>query len=130
MLLERKADKEEREKRELALSQDTARAEHNNTRIKQIILFPGSIEEYERFRGYGAEIVDTLRRDKGVYIGELKDFGVFPKTPGELWSDSRSLITEKRNFIEHLLASGVEALVNVCFETEGSSILGEGSTRS
>ncbi len=56
-----------------------------------VTLFPGSVAEYERFRGYEVEIVDTGRQGKWVFAGE-----------------------RDRELLFALIdAHGVEALVNV-----------------
>ncbi|MFA6023404.1 MAG: hypothetical protein WC781_04935 [Candidatus Pacearchaeota archaeon] len=36
--------------------------------LSKVIIFPGSIEEYERFTGYKVEIINTLESDKGMEI--------------------------------------------------------------
>ena len=61
-----------------------------------VTLFPGSVEEYERFRGYDVEIVDTGRKGKFVFASER----------------DRSLL------FQLIDADGVEALVNLAFVTE------------
>lgn len=63
--------------------------------VRRIIIWPESKSEYQIFKGYEVEVVDTGREDKGVYIRAA----------------NRAEISnlELRN---HLMYNGVEAIVN------------------
>lgn len=70
--------------------------------LEKLVLFPGSVEEYERFTIYPISIVDTGRADKGIcpfYSEEERELAI-------------SLINEK----------DVEALVNVSFKTHSAGV--------
>ncbi|HKZ34125.1 MAG TPA: hypothetical protein VJ142_02735 [Candidatus Nanoarchaeia archaeon] len=61
--------------------------------LESLVLFPGSVEEYERFRGYRVEIVDTARSNKSIF-----------------YNDDKELVL-------HLIEQeGVEALVNASYK--------------
>lgn len=88
-------------------AEDTESIEERQRRhelLKGIILFPGSVQEYERFRGYEVEIVDTQNlQDKGVRYGYLFD---------DALQDSENRINNRR-LAKLLIQDNVEALVNV-----------------
>lgn len=74
--------------------------------LRGVVLFPGTIKEYELFRGYEVEIINTLRKDKGVtFINEkMKD----------------------KELACHLAQEGIEAIVNatVSYTTAGGGGIG------
>ena len=70
-------------------------------KIDELILFPGSVDEYKRFRGYDIEIVDTGGSEKYLHY-----------MPGWFAGDlTERLMNEK----------GVEALVNLAMDNKGYS---------
>ena len=77
------------------------------------ILFPGNIKEYEKFKGYNVEIVDTERPDKGMSL----DLAI-------LETDNLRTINsykEQHEFFGKMLAKGMEALVNLTFESRNEA---------
>jgi hypothetical protein len=64
---------------------------------KRIVVFPGSIAEYETSKDYTVEIIDTLKRNKGILLNS-KDKQI--ETGGN---------TE---FRDYLIDQGIEAIVN------------------
>ena len=66
-------------------------------KASQIIYFPGNVEEYEKFRGYKVEIMDTEGCDKGVTARDL-----FIRYIGE-----------RKEIVDNLLNNDLEALVNL-----------------
>jgi len=77
--------------------------EERHRALKQIALFPGSVEEYEKFRGYKVEIIDTKQPDKGIQLDSLFD---------DRLQDADYRINNRR-LGKLLVSEGVEALVNV-----------------
>ena len=66
--------------------------------IEKLMLFPGSISDYEHFRGdYGVEVIDTKKGDKGVIVN---------------YSMSSGLYIADRDLRYHLVDEGIEAIVN------------------
>ena len=83
---------------------EEARERREKELLESLVLFPGSIVEYEifkerqTFKRYNVEIVDTKRPEKGVFLGEPRNH-----------SDT--------DLIAHLMEEkGVEALVNVSYK--------------
>lgn len=69
--------------------------------VSSIAIFPGSVAEYQAFRGgYEVEIIDTGRRDKGIFlVAEQDNFKLH----------FREKEWELRN---HVVDNGIEAIVN------------------
>ncbi len=103
--------KRERQELEQVVNEETTKEAKISEQTRKIVLFPGSVAEYEAFRGYKVEIVDTKRIDKGINVDEL-EIGDY-SSPYSL--DKRVIERRKtcREFIEYFLSQGVEALVNV-----------------
>lgn len=79
-----------------------------------IRLFPGSQAEYERFRGYGVEVIDLKGIDFGVFARRINDEVFdFYYNGSRVGSD--------------LAERGVEALVNVTRVLSGKHSLDEGN---
>ncbi len=67
--------------------------------LSRIILFPGSIEEFKKFRGYSSvRVIDTMREDKGFALAKDKIKGVY--APNE-------------ELGKYMVDNGIEAIVNV-----------------
>ena len=47
--------------------------ERINNELAKIILFPGTREQYEEFKGYKVRIIDIGRRDKGVFFASVNE---------------------------------------------------------
>ena len=68
--------------------------------VNRIIVFPGSVVEYQAFRGYEVEIIDTERKDKGIFlVAELDNFKLHFRE-------------KERELRNHLVDNGIEAMVN------------------
>ncbi|MEK6964061.1 MAG: hypothetical protein AABX70_06525 [Nanoarchaeota archaeon] len=111
-------ERERRELRERRESLDRLNA------LTKVYLFPGSIDEYERFRGYKAGsviVLDTASQNKGVrlrtgvpkYAEPYAGFwaGVYspPKEPPKLL---HRINNDDTDLEERLLREGMEAIVN------------------
>ncbi len=79
-----------------------------NREVRKIILFPGSVQEYEKFKGYEVEIYDTGKSNKGLVYEDLISF-----------KDVHVSDLERLEQIEKLIENGVEALVNINFKVIG-----------
>lgn len=65
--------------------------------LSKIILFPGNMEEYKRFKGYPVKVIDTTREDKGFALAKDKIKGVY--APNE-------------ELGRYMVDNGIEAIVN------------------
>jgi hypothetical protein len=77
--------------------------------LRKVVLFPGSIAEYERTFGYPVEVINTKIIDKGVDI-----FSVRCRITGDLSDrdDKYKDFEGCKGFAEYLFNEGIEALVN------------------
>ncbi len=66
--------------------------------IPHIAVFPGSIAEYESWRKYTVEIINTQRNDKGIRLTLTEQGEVYLRAPEPT--------------IDLLVENGVEAIVN------------------
>lgn len=66
--------------------------------VSEIAVFPGSIKEYEIWKGYAIDIIDTMRHDKGIRL--------------TIDEEGKVLIRSSGNTIDLVVASNVEAIVN------------------
>lgn len=68
--------------------------------VGRITVFPGSVAEYQTFRGYEVEIIDTERKDKGTFlVAERDNFKLHFRE-------------KERELRNHLIDQSIEALVN------------------
>ncbi|MCK5624387.1 hypothetical protein KAI04_00925 [Candidatus Pacearchaeota archaeon] len=65
--------KSKEEKAEIRKKEDNMReiSKQHNKRVKKIILWPGSIKEYENFVGYPVKVLDTQKPKKYVIKDKL-----------------------------------------------------------
>ena len=84
--------------------------ELSNSICNKLIIFPGSVVEYEKFKGYEVEICNNGRLDKGIDFNELTKS--IPPTIDRV-DQAKAHIS----FLELLLNERIEALVNVNFIT-------------
>lgn len=77
--------------------------------VGRLIVFPGSICEYQQLQGYDVEIINTPGNDKGVILsdGEIKN----------------------KKFRNHLAEQGIEAIVNATITYTAAPGGGIGSER-
>ena len=69
-------------------------------KMEKIILFPGNVTEYEKFKGYEVEILDTGQTDKSIYPFDC------------CFKENKGL-----NLYKKMLDSGLEAIVNLRYKT-------------
>jgi len=70
IFLRRKHRRDEQERIEREIYQKERRDEEL---LGRVALFPGSVEEYQKFRGYEVEVVDTGGIDKGASFSNYND---------------------------------------------------------
>ena len=83
------------------LEQRLKQREEKADKLKHIVFFPGNQQEYESFVGHKVEIIDTKRRNKGIYGWEVT--GLEGCAPRDTTRDIMDFLANER----------VEALINV-----------------
>src|SRR3989338_10203832 len=87
--------------------------EKDQEAYNKIILFPGSVREYEGSKGYEVEIIDTERRNKGVMFISESEYDE-DTDEGISGYDTKSCPHEQDcDLVKELIEKGLEALVNV-----------------
>ena len=83
----------------LSSAEEKEREQKYKRAVDKIVIFPGSVAEYERLRGYEVEIIDTQSECKGVFMSR---------------GDGSNNIKDKelRNY---LIDKNIEAIVNDTF---------------
>ncbi len=76
--------------------QEEKAEEELTERMKNISLFPGSVKEYEKFKGYEVEIIDTKSPDKSFFPFDYR--------------------YSELSIYESLLDQGLEAIVNLRYK--------------
>lgn len=89
---------------------------------KSIIVFPGNVIEYERFRGYKTEIVDLdpHNPDKRFFYNRILECIHRPAYDNscDALMIIRNRIEEGIKFLDHIKNEGIEALVNITYYPE------------
>lgn len=100
----------------------------NEFKSKKVILFPGNIEEYERFRNYKVEIIDPDPNnfDKRVFYESLTSLPITIQYSKE----NINYLIKKNFLIKNLLDNNIEALVNLGQISVGDSKYGFGQVDS
>ena len=80
-------------------AQEKERERKYEEAVSRILFFPGSIAEYELFRGYEVQIIDTQSECKGVFMAR---------------GDGSNYIQNKE-LRNHLIDKNIEAIVNDTF---------------
>lgn len=83
--------KEEKKNKEQLKEQENNRIKLLDEIAKEIYIFPGNKKEYEEFKGYKVEVIDTKRSGLGITYFEL---------------------IQNPDFGEYLVKEGIEAIIN------------------
>ena len=73
------------------------------SKVKDIVIFPGDLNEYERVKGYRVEVIDTEEEDKGFLI--IKNV----RHEGPKFED---VFPANKYLARSLIALGMEAIVS------------------
>jgi len=114
-LLKSRAEKE----KDRILHQEHEAHEMLDEQLSSIVIFPGSLSQYESFVGHNVGVIDTGDKNKGIIVASGKD-GVGKYTPYYVESPNRTPgqdIVLKR----HLVEQGVEAIVGANYTLGGNS---------
>lgn len=105
------------ETRQERKAREEAEASAINKKLEGVVLFPGSVQEYEQFVGYKVDVINTQRKDKGVFQSQLH---VLPYSNYERGVYTSQQIDAEYAFAQNLIDQGIEGIVNVTFQANGN----------
>lgn len=106
----------------------------SSTFKKRVILFPGDVAEYEKFKKYDVEIIDLnpQNSDKRMFYESVFDFSydsyrVYIEKDADILDETIRGIKTRITCLEKVLDSGIEAIVNLAYLPKGTITYGHGT---